>query len=173
MGLRTPNLRPQPRGLNLTLIEATHCTNPVLTAHYPSTVGTVVVDKGFGYTFFPSGKSFVEASESAIRDASSDVLQKGMVWKEYALRLLAATKNGISLIMSACSSAWRTPTKVIQMKWLLTLWSQCAGVVYFSKTRLQRRFPNKVVDGFDSYILSPFDPGKWFSCCDIPKSCCV
>lgn len=90
-------MRPQPRGLNLTLIEAMHCTKPVLSANYPSTVGTVVVDKGFGYTFFPNGKSFVEASESAIRDAGSDVLQKGMVCKEYALRLFTAAENGISL----------------------------------------------------------------------------
>lgn len=85
-----PTLRPQ--GLDLTLMESMHCGKPVLTPNYPSIVGTVVVNEGFGYTFSPNVKSFVEALESAIRDGPEVLQKKGMACKEYALSMFTATK---------------------------------------------------------------------------------
>lgn len=85
-----PTLRPQ--GLDLTLIEAMHCGKPVLTPNYPSIVGTVVVDEGFGYTFSPNVKSFVEALELVIRDGPDVLQRKGKACKEYALSMFTATK---------------------------------------------------------------------------------
>lgn len=85
-----PTLRPQ--GLDLTLIEAMHCGKPVLTPNYPSIVGTVVVNEGFGYTFSPNVKSFVDALEMAIRDGPKLLQRKGMACKEYALSMFTANK---------------------------------------------------------------------------------
>ncbi|KAK9268936.1 hypothetical protein L1049_000702 [Liquidambar formosana] len=85
-----PTLRPQ--GLDLTLMEAMHCGKPVLTPNYPSIVGTVVVNEGFGYTFSPNVKSFVEALEVVIRDGPKVLQRKGMACKEYAHSMFTATK---------------------------------------------------------------------------------
>ncbi|EOY13186.1 UDP-Glycosyltransferase superfamily protein [Theobroma cacao] len=84
-----PTLRPQ--GLDLTLIEAMHCGKPVLTPNYPSIVGTVVVNKSFGYTFSPNVESFVEALKSVIRDGPKVLQSKGMACREYALSMFTAT----------------------------------------------------------------------------------
>ncbi|KAM4092965.1 hypothetical protein ACB094_06G079500 [Castanea mollissima] len=70
-----PTLRPQ--GLDLTLIEAMHSGKPVLTLNYPSIFGTVVVNEGFGYTFSPNIKSFVDTLELVIRDGPEVLKRKG------------------------------------------------------------------------------------------------
>ncbi|KAF3966466.1 hypothetical protein CMV_009441 [Castanea mollissima] len=77
-----PTLRPQ--GLDLTLIEAMHSGKPVLTLNYPSIFGTVVVNEGFGYTFSPNVKSFVDTLELVIRDGPEVLKRKVMACKEYA-----------------------------------------------------------------------------------------
>ncbi|KAL7186243.1 hypothetical protein ACSBR2_028064 [Camellia fascicularis] len=74
-----PTLRPH--GLDLTLIEPMHCGKPVLVPNFPSIMGTLVLNEGFGYTFSPNVKSFVEALESAIRDGIEVLKRKGLNYR--------------------------------------------------------------------------------------------
>ncbi|XP_071723669.1 uncharacterized protein [Rutidosis leptorrhynchoides] len=85
-----PTLRPQ--GLDLTLIEAMHCGKPVLAPNFPSIVGTVVLDQGFGYTFSPNVNSLVEALDLAIGDGVQELQKKGLACKEYVASMFTATK---------------------------------------------------------------------------------
>ncbi|KAI8008468.1 Phosphatidyl-myo-inositol mannosyltransferase [Camellia lanceoleosa] len=80
-----PTLRPH--GLDLTLIEPMHCGKPVLVPNFPSIMGTLVLNEGFGYTFSPNVKSFVKALESAIRDGTEVLKRKGLVCKERAVSM--------------------------------------------------------------------------------------
>ncbi|KAL1059651.1 hypothetical protein V6Z11_1Z019700 [Gossypium hirsutum] len=85
-----PTLRPQ--GLDLTLMEAMHCGKPVLTPNYPSIVGSVVVNRSYGYTFSPNVESFVEALKSVIKDGAKVLKNKGIACRQHALSMFTATK---------------------------------------------------------------------------------
>nr|GME02681.1 phosphatidylinositol N-acetylglucosaminyltransferase subunit A [Ipomoea batatas] len=89
-----PTLRPQ--GLDLTLMEAMHCGKPVLTPNFPSISRSVVLNEGFGYTFSPNVRSFVEALEFAIADGPEVLQKKGMVCRKYAVSMFTATKMALA-----------------------------------------------------------------------------
>lgn len=62
------NPRLKSQGLDLTLPGAMHCGKPVLGLNFPSKMGTVVLNRGLGFTYSANINSLIEALELAIGD---------------------------------------------------------------------------------------------------------
>lgn len=89
-----PTLRPQ--GLDLTLMEAMMSGKPVMASRFPSIKGTVVVDEELGFMFAPNAESLVEAIDTAVKEGSARLAQRGRACRKYAASMFAAEKMAMA-----------------------------------------------------------------------------